>query len=316
MNGVTEGAAYPDLGKAGEGIGTAFGTFGELLQGMLYENGLDFLVTLPIAQFSTAYFQILPDDDEVRVLPASKKKSRLLAATILRAHRPACGGVLRLSSTLPVGKGFASSSADLVATARAVGKALGTEMDEFTVEGFLRDIEPSDGVMHPGIVVYYHREVRLREALGFLPPLVIVGCDEGGMVDTVAFNQRPKPFTEADKREYEELLGTLTEAVRRADLHTVGNVATRSAEKNAKLQPRRYLPQLRRICDEIGGLGVVAAHSGTMLGILLADGPDAAAGAVHQAYTRCGALPGVRSVSVHHSLTRDHTVPEAIILSA
>lgn len=296
---ATKQACHREPAGDSVGRGTAYGTFGELLQGVLFENGLDFLVTLPIAQFSTAIFHARADDDEVRVVPGPKAKSRLLAERILRAYAPRVGGLLQLSSTLPVGKGFASSSADLVATARAVADALGIVIDERTLEDFLRDIEPSDGVMYSGVVAYYHREVRLRERLGFLPPLLIVGHDEGGMVSTIEFNRRPKSLTDADKREYDDLLRTLTRAVREVDLPTLGAVATRSTEKNAKLLPRNHLADLKRICATAGGLGVVAAHSGTMLGILFADDEDGAA-AARKARELCQQLPG--TVSVHRSL--------------
>ncbi|MEU5839174.1 hypothetical protein ABZ820_36695 [Streptomyces diacarni] len=39
-----------------------------------------------------------------------------------------------------------------------------------------------------------------------------VWADEGGVVDTVAFNRLPKPFSAADRREYERLRTRLTAA--------------------------------------------------------------------------------------------------------
>ncbi|MFJ8113620.1 kinase [Streptomyces sp. NPDC096132] len=296
-------AEHPDLGKGRAGVGTAFGTFGELLQGVLYENGLDFLVTFPISRFSTATFRPGSESEEVQVVPAGKHKSRLLASRLLRAFGHHGGGLLEVASDLPVGKGFASSSADLVATARAVADAFGTRLEESRIEALLRDIEPSDGVMYPGVVTYYHKEVRLRERLGFLPPLTVVGLDEGGMVDTVSFNRRVKPFTDADRREYGDLLSTLSQAVRDGDLYTVGAVATRSAEMNAKLLPKSQFEALRVICRKVGGLGLVAAHSGTTLGILLAEEPECGSGLVERTRALCEALPG--TVTVYRSLSPD-----------
>jgi L-threonine kinase len=64
-------------------------------------------------------------------------------------------------------------------------------------------------------------------------------------------------------------------AVARRDLAAVGAIATRSAQMNEVLAPKRTLPAVLDICSAVGALGVVAAHSGTMLGILLdPDDPD------------------------------------------
>jgi uncharacterized protein involved in propanediol utilization len=257
----------------GTGTGRAFGTFGELLQGVLPEHDRDFLVTFPVDAWATATFQHTPDRPDIVVGPTTKLKSHRLVRLALNELGESGGGRLTLSSELPEGKGLASSSADLVAAARAVAAAFDRTFDEPAIESLLRRIEPSDGVMYDGIVAFYHREVRLLDVLGSLPPLAIIGHDEGGQVDTIRHNRLPKPFTARDKREYARLLVELAEAVDSGDLATVGRITTRSAEMNAKLRPRQGFRELRRACNEVDGLGLVLAHSGTMLGILL-DGAD------------------------------------------
>lgn len=250
-------------------MSSAFGTFGELLQGVLPGEDGDFLVTLPIARWSMATFQVAPELREVQVVPRHKVKVRRLAEMMLAwAGRPA-GGLLSIESTLPEGKGLASSSADLVATARAVGNALRLALPPERIEGFLRRIEPTDGVLYPEIVAFHHRAVRLRHRLGSLPTMTVVGVDEGGVVDTIEFNRLAKPFSPAERREYARLLDRLIKAVERRDLPEVGAVATRSAEMNQVLRPKRTLERMLAIRAEVQALGVVAAHSGTMLGILL-----------------------------------------------
>ncbi|XCX51974.1 kinase [Streptomyces phytohabitans] len=253
----------------GSGVGSAFGTFGELLQGELPEQDGDFLVTLPIARWTMAAFHWDPEAGELAVHPAHKTKALRLARMILAEERLPAAGVLTVSSVIPEGKGLASSSADLVATARAVGRALGTPMPAARVERLLARIEPTDGVLYPAVVAFHHRSVRLRSVLGRLPAMGVVGIDEGGAVDTVAFNRLPKPYTRADRHEYAHLLDRLATAVRTRDLAEVGRVATRSALKNQLLRHKAALDPMRRICREVGGLGVAVGHSGTTLGVLL-----------------------------------------------
>ena len=283
------------------GAGTAFGTFGELLQGAL-PDGADFLVTMPIDKGATAWFRLEPGGP-LRVFPSDKSKSYELA----RAMLGDVGGTLVLDGDLPVGKGLASSSADLVATARAIGAALGIPTGPEAVADLLRSIEPTDGVMYSGVVAFEHRRVRLRRFLGALPPLSVVAVDEGGEVDTVAFNRQPKPYSARDRREYASLLRRISQAVRTGDLATVGRVSSRSAELNQRLNPKRNLADMIRICHDAGGLGVICAHSGTMTGILLADQEPDHATRLARVVDACAALPGEVTVFRSHVFQKGGT---------
>jgi len=284
-----------------EGVGRAYGTFGELLQGVLPEPGGDFLVTLPIARWACAEFRLAPGSADVRVVPEHKDKARRLARLVLERAGAPNGGVLTLRGGLPEGKGLASSSADLVATARAVGEALGVPVPARVLEDLLRRVEATDGVLYPGNVVFDHRRVRLLRRLGSLPTMTIVGIDEGGVVDTMAFNRIAKPFSAADRREYARLLDRLAAAVPAGDLAEAGRVATRSAQLNQVLNPRRTLDQALAICRDVYGLGVVAAHSGTMLGILLNPRAPGHRARVAETVRACAALEA--PVSVYRSLS-------------
>jgi L-threonine kinase len=277
------------------GFGTANGTFGELLQGML-PDGRRFLVTLPLDAWAHATFRPTAAAT-VSVHPPGKTKAKQLATRMLRAYGHD-GGILELTGRIPEGKGLASSSADLVATARAVADALAVPLDEETTERFLRGIEPSDGVMYAGVVSYYHRQVRLRERLGFLPALTVVAHDSGGTVDTVRFNRTAPAPDRRTRREYAVLLDALSTAVRVRDLDTAGQIATRSAELHLGPVPGLRFERMRKICREVGGLGLAVAHSGTYLGILI-DGRTDPAGhreRVERARAQCAELPGAITV--------------------
>lgn len=255
--------------SAKTGIGRCFGTFGELLQGMLPRQEREFLVTLPIARYSIARFTALSGSREILVHPSCKEKSRLLAEKLIDAFGLRSGGFLSIQSELPPGKGCASSSADMVATARAIQSAFGVSISRTSLAQIMSSIEPTDGVMYRGIVSFYHREGVLRKFLGYPPPLTIVGLDEGGQVDTVEFNGRSKPFGHARRAEYESLLFGMERAVTRGDLRSLGEISTRSAVLNQEILPKTHLDLFVDMRRRFKALGVVAAHSGTHLGLLL-----------------------------------------------
>ncbi|MFD5424223.1 kinase [Streptomyces sp. NPDC127084] len=281
-----------DTGQAlASGTGAAFGTFGELLQGVLPNDGA-FLVTLPLDVWARARFWPDTCDGEVHTVPPGKYKARQVARRVLDAVGHRGGGLLELSSELPEGKGLASSSADLVATVRAVGAAFGARFTPAQTEEFLRGIEPTDGVMYDEIVAFHHRAVRLRGRLGRLPRLVIVAHDEGGQVDTVRHNRNSSPFGAGERAEYARLLAQLHRAVADGDLATVGRISTRSAELNVLVRPRAGLARLRDACREADGVGLVLAHSGTMLGVAFAADDPELDGKTDYVRTVCAAWPG------------------------
>lgn len=249
--------------------GVSCGTFGELLQGVA-TDGTEFLATFPIEVYSHAIYTLNPEDRQLTIEPASKKKSLLLARNMLLRFGRAPVGHISIFGGLKEGKGLASSSADMVATARAIARATGIRLSCSELENLLREIEPTDGVMYPGCVHFAHREVALKDHIGFLPSIDIVGADQGGIVDTVNYNKGGRRFRKGEDVEYEILLERLKSAVRSADLSGIGHVATRSAEMNQHRHEKIYLHNFLKLAADVAALGVAASHSGTYLGILLA----------------------------------------------
>ncbi|WP_019421603.1 GHMP family kinase ATP-binding protein [Paenibacillus sp. OSY-SE] len=258
-----------ETNRSGTGLGYAFGTFGELLQGALDEKDSEFLVTFPIQTYSRASFNINPDCNQLTVKPQNKSKSYQLACMILKQFHLPLNGVLEIDSEIPVGKGMASSSADLVSTARAIASYYSLRISNELLNSFLQQIEPTDGVMYHEVVVFYHRQVKLGYSLGHLPPLTVVSIDEGGEVDTVLFNKTRKMHTISERREYAMLLDKMINAMEQRDIKTVGQIATQSAVLNQSFMYKNRLDDLIDICSLVNGLGVIVAHSGTCLGIML-----------------------------------------------
>lgn len=257
---------------SGEAEGLCCGTFGELLQGQLPIGSPSpdshFLVTMPIAVFARAHFMPIAGTRSVTVYPPHKVKAKRLAENLLIALG-ASGGILLLKSELPEGKGLASSSADLVATARSIACCLKRRVPTTLIEKLMAEIEPSDGVMYPGVVAYQQRACRLISFLGQMPPLAIVGIDEGGTVETVDYDQRRGEISGDYRAEYQHLLARAQTAIAQGDTATIGAVATASALLHQERVPKKHLDRMLKASAETGALGVIVAHSGTMIGIIV-----------------------------------------------
>jgi uncharacterized protein involved in propanediol utilization len=255
------------------GIGIANGTFGELLQGALQNNDDHFLVTLPIQKFSTARFTPDACATRITVTPAHKTKSLKLVRKLLNHYGFSIGGHLTIESELPEGKGLASSSADLVATVRALEAALGHVIPTELLLAVLRTIEPTDGVMYHEFVTFFHRKVELGRRLGFPSRLKVVAIDAGGQIDTIEYNKHNYQFTDEECAEYADLLEGIESAIRSNDLERLGRITTRSAVLNQKRNPNRYFDRVIATGEKTQALGVVVAHSGPCLGLLFPNEP-------------------------------------------
>lgn len=264
------------------GFGRANGTFGELMQGIL-PNGQHFMVTFPVQLFSMVRFTPDHSTRKITAFPTHKVKSILFASNLLAKLKIEAGGQLTIESEIEEGKGLASSSADLVATAHAIGDAFNIKIDEELISSMIALVEPSDGVMYDEIVAFNHKQLQLIERIGYLPLLTIIGIDEGTSVDTISYNAKKKNYTQNCPEAYQLMLQKMINAIRRTDLVEIGRLSTQSAVMNQKNNPKKDLDIIIKIAIDNQALGVSVAHSGAFLGILL----DPAQPGFDDQYMRC-----------------------------
>ena len=279
------------IGKAAR---RAPGSCGELAQGMV--DGDYFLVSCPIDMHSTATVTLTPGDGRVDAPPDAPKSRQAVNLTLAHFGRDDVDARLRLSSQLPRGKGMASSTADVSAAIAATAGALDEQQDisPQTVAAIALRVEPSDSIMMPGIAVLDHKRGNIAETLGYPPPMRVVVLDFGGDVDTLAFNgvNRDGILSEMQP-EFEVALSLIRRGVRNGSAADIGAGATRSAIANQHLLYKPQLDAVLRLADDAGAVGVSAAHSGTVLGMLFDADDTLAENAVSRAWET---LFGIRRI--------------------
>ena len=163
-----------------------------------------------------------------------------------------------------------SSSADLAAAISATGLALGQELTPDAIAQIALSIEPTDGVMMPGVALFDHRAGLIRETLGPPPPMEIVALDLGGTINTEEFNRvdRSRAWT-AVNQQSAEALHLVRKGIEESDPALVGKGATISAQSGQHVLPKERLDDVVAFAREVGAVGVNVGHSGTIMGVLL-----------------------------------------------
>ena len=270
------------------------GSCGELVQGMIDDDY--FLVSCPVDMYSTATVHLSSGRGRVDAPPDAPKARRAVELTLERLGRFDVDVNLTLSSPLPRGKGMASSTADISASIAATTAALGEEsaMPPGEIARIALLIEPSDGVMLPGLARFDHRQGKVADTLGPPPPMRVVALDFGGAVDTLDFNSVNREDTlRRLQPTFEEALDLITHGIESGRADEIAAGATLSAVSNQKLLYKPQLDPALRLSDDVGALGVNAAHSGTVLGMLFEDDPELTQFAVSRALRE---LPGLKQI--------------------
>ncbi|MEH7351536.1 GHMP family kinase ATP-binding protein [Gottfriedia acidiceleris] len=248
------------------GKGCCNGTFGELVQGIMEER--PFLITLPIPSLrSKARF--VPDTSGSGIRGVnSKMKAKKAGESLLQLFGISGGGYLEIHSNIPAGKGMASSSADIVASLRAIAESYSLPLTNEMISMIAAKVEPTDGVMYEEVVSYEYIHGQLIASFGTLPQFILVGFDLGGMINTIEFNEVPKVYSQDDQQQFIKAFDLITKGFKEKNITYIGEAATLSARVNQKILPKPFFPLLDQLADRYQG-GVVVAHSGTVAGILL-----------------------------------------------
>ena len=242
------------------------GSCGELVQGTA--TGMNFLVTCPVNLYSQVSVSLSADSKSSA--PIGKKTLQAIRKTLDYLGLSFSGVQVEVSSELPAGKGMASSSADITAACLATAIAAGRKLDLATICEIALDIEPTDGVFLPGITMIDHVTGQVRRLMGEPPEITIAVLDAGGEVDTINFNHR-SDLAELNYHKEPEVLVALRmveQGIQAGDCSLIGAAATLSALANQSILFKPSLERIIEISRTFGSIGVNAAHSGTVLGVM------------------------------------------------
>lgn len=237
------------------------GSCGELAQGTI--DGQPFLITCPIDWYAEARaVNISGQADKLKTNKAAKATLQYIGVTDKVE--------IQIMSDIPVGKGMASSSADISAACQATALCFGRELSADEIADIALSIEPTDGIFYPGIMMFDHISGKLRIPLGQPPELFISIFDAGGEVDTLAFNQR-RDLVKLNRQKENEIrtaVDLIRKGLAEGNAHRIGEGATISSLSNQSILYKPSLASFLKEFPHFGAVGVNVAHSGTVIGVL------------------------------------------------
>jgi L-threonine kinase len=244
------------------------GVCGELVQGML--GDVYFLVTCPIDFFSRVKVELYEGNSGVAAPSNCPKAATAVKVALAHLGREGLGARLTVASPIPRSKGMGSSSADVAAAIAATGLALGQKLPPSVVANLALSVEPTDGIMFPGIALFDHRQGRITEELGPPPPVEIIALDFGGAIDTLEFNSVDRcALWQSLQPQTEEALRLVRQGIQEGNPALVGQGATISSQASQQVLFKPQLPRVMEFAQLVRAVGVCIGHSGTIMGVLL-----------------------------------------------
>ncbi len=261
----SNGESDPGEGVIGSATARAPGVCGVLAQGLLGE--MPFSVTCPVDFFSRVRVELRPGPPTVSAPEGCEKTAAVVRRTLMRLRKAKVRADVRVSSPIPRGRGLGSSSADLSAAIAATALALGQTLSPYDIAQIALSIEPTGGVMMPGLALFDHRAGMVRETIGPPPPMEIVALDFGASsrshLDGSSHQWR------GVNRRTSEALALIRRGVAEGSPALVGRGATIAAEAGSSVAPRPRLEEAAEFAREVGAVGVNGGHAEGVTGLLL-----------------------------------------------
>ncbi len=186
--------------------------------------------------------------------PNSPKAARAVGLSLSHMGRGDLDARVGLESPLPRGKGMASSTADVVAAIGAVAAALDARLSAREQADLALGIEPSDGIMIPGVALFDHRRGQIAESLGHPPHMRVLVLEFAGSVHTQAFNAVDRTAAiEPQAARFREAVDPIRAGVEGCEPQLIGRGATLSAVAHQMVLPKPQLPGVLALGPRLRG---------------------------------------------------------------
>lgn len=241
---------------------------GEFVQGVL--DNEEYLSSYAINLFSVA---TLEEGKEV-IHTGPRKSRRAMELVFEKFNIPVEESKkisLNINSQIPVGKGMASSTADIGATIKATLSMLGKSLTGEEISKLAVKIEATDSLLVNRHSIFNPLTADIKKYMGGIDNAKVVILEPDDILDTKSIRMTPnyRMYKMQNKEIIKESFSLLDEGLARNNLSLVGKACTYSSLANENIHKKPFLKEIIEISDKFGCYGVNIAHSGTVIGILM-----------------------------------------------
>lgn len=246
---------------------------GEFVQGIL--DGEEYLSSYAIDMFSIA---ILEEKQE-KINLGPKKSRKAIEKVFERFNIPLKESKnisLEINSKIPVGKGMASSTADIGSTIKATLSMLNKNLDNEEISRIASQIEPTDSTLLYKNSIFNPIKGQVKKYLSTLDNGKVIILEPNEILETSIIRSNPDylDIKLENKGIIKESFYLLEEGLKEKDLKLIGKACTLSSLANENIHKKPYLNEIIEISNRMGAYGVNIAHSGTVMGILIDNNMD------------------------------------------
>lgn len=247
------------------------GSIGELIQGIW--EGREVLISLTIDRFSEMEADLVDivDPNSWEDMQKLWKCKRAMELILQEWGLEEISNkiVFRRRHSLPEGKGYASSTADIAALLAALALLVERDLCEEDIARIALKIEPSDGIVFSKMCIFDHLEGTILVRFPVPRYLGVIGVELPGFLDTLSVDRHMMRIQwEKHRKDLSEAFNFAQRGLEENDLSLLGRAATLSSWIAQSFLPEPIFEKLIEICSSIGGLGVNRAHTGKAFGIL------------------------------------------------
>ena len=246
---------------------------GEFVQGYVKEK--EYLSSYAIDIYSVAYIE-----EKIHEIQRGPKKSRKAIEKVFEYFNipieESKNLSLEVKSKIPIGKGMASSTADIGATIKATLAYLNKDMTMEEISKLASSIEATDSIYIERTNIFNPIEGEVVKYLGNIQGAKVIILEPNKRIKTSKIRQRVdyKDIKQKNKYIIEEAFHMLEDGIYSNDLNLIGKACNMSSLANENILKKPALREIMEITENYGAYGVNIAHSGTVMGIVIDEYMD------------------------------------------
>ena len=256
-----------------ESYGICPASCGEFVQGIL--DNEEYLSSYAIDMFSIASLEEKKEDINL----GSKKSRKAIEKVFEKFNIPieeSKNISLDLKSNIPIGKGMASSTADIGATIKATLSILNKKLNDEEISLIASEIEPTDSIILYKNSIFNPLNGRVKKYLSSFDNGRVIILEPKEILETKIIRSNPNYINIKleNKSIIKKSFNLLEKGLKNNDLKLIGEACTLSSLANENIHKKPYLNEIIEISQSMNAYGVNIAHSGTVIGILIDKNMD------------------------------------------